>query len=150
MIQLPAIDPGFKSDGLTLFTTALPAARSPQPADVVGAYDRLTERLRAVPGVVSVARVSGLPLGNSENVQVFTRPDQAPPPPGTAPITLYRVVDPAYFATMGIPIVGGRPFAPTDVASEPPWSSSAARSRTGSGLAKTRLDSACSWARSDR
>ena len=67
-----------------------------------------------MPGVTSVARISGLPLGPSENVLSFTRPDQPPPPPGQAPNALYRVVDPEYFATMKIPVLSGRAFLPSD------------------------------------
>ena len=63
---------------------------------------------------MNVARISGLPLGPSENVLSFTRPDQPPPPPGQAPNALYRVVDPEYFATMKIPLLAGRVFLPPD------------------------------------
>jgi putative ABC transport system permease protein len=67
-----------------------------------------------------VARISGLPLGPSENVFNFTRPDRLAPPPGQAPTALYRVVDAEYFATMKIAVVAGRAFLPTDRAGAPP------------------------------
>ena len=72
------------------------------------------------PASPSVARISGLPLGPSENVASFTRPDQPPPPPGQGPGALYRIVDPEYFETMRIPVLAGRVFLPTDRASAPP------------------------------
>lgn len=53
-------------------------------------------------------------LGVSENVLNFTRPDQPPPAPGQAPVALYRVVDPEYFATLKVPVRGGRVFQPSD------------------------------------
>jgi putative ABC transport system permease protein len=114
LVRLQAIEPGFDPDGLTIFTVALLPAGYPQPADVVRGFDRITDRLRATPGVQSVAAVNGLPLGPSENVFNFARTDRPAPEPGTAPIALYRVVDPPYFATMGIPIVAGRAFTAAD------------------------------------
>ena len=73
-----------------------------------------------MPGVTAVARISGLPLGPSENVASFTRPDQPPPPPGQGPSALYRVVDAEYFDTMQIPVLAGRAFLPTDRAGAQP------------------------------
>jgi len=118
MMQLRAIDPGFEPRGLTIFTLSLPSARYPQPSDVVRAYDTLAERFAAAPGVDSVARINGLPLGPSENVFNIARPDQPPAAPGAAPIALYRVVDNAYFRTMRIQVVG-RAFEPTDRSDTP-------------------------------
>lgn len=104
---------GFDPAGLTQFTISLPPARYPA-GEVAAAHERLDEQLRALPGVTQVARISGLPLGPSENVLAFTRRDRPAPPPGQSPIALFRVVDPDYFQTMKIALVDGRMFAPTD------------------------------------
>jgi putative ABC transport system permease protein len=114
MVRLQRIDLGFRPDGLTIFTIALPTARYPQSADVVRGFDQLSERLAAQPGIQSVARISGLPLGTSENVLNFSRVDRPAPAPGTAPTALYRAVDAPYFQTMGIPIASGRAFTADD------------------------------------
>ncbi len=119
MVQLRAIDPGFQTNDLTIFTLALPSARYPQPSDVVRAYDTLEDDVRQAPGVESVARISGLPLGPSENVFNIARPDQPPAAPGAAQIALYRVVDGPYFQTMRIPLLSGRAFDATDRADTP-------------------------------
>jgi putative ABC transport system permease protein len=104
---------GFDPDGVTVFTVALPAARYPAP-QVVASHEHVDEQLRALPGVTHVARISGLPLGPSENVQSVVRADRPAPPPGQSPVALFRVVDPEYFETMKIPLAGGRFFQPTD------------------------------------
>lgn len=112
------IDPGWRSDGITTFLVSLPAAR--YPADrVVDTFDRLDAELAGVPGVESVGRISGLPLGTSENVLDFTRTDRPIPEPGQVPSALYRVVDPDYFRLLGIAIQAGRAFEPGDRASGP-------------------------------
>jgi putative ABC transport system permease protein len=110
---------GFDPGNVTVFMVSLPPARYPAP-QVLATHERLDEQLRALPGVTHVARISGLPLGVSENVFNFTRPDQPPPPPGQAPVALYRVVDPEYFETMRIPLVAGRTFTPADRAGAQP------------------------------
>ncbi len=112
------IDPGFRSDGLTTFLVALPAARYPEDR-VVATFDRLDDTLAAMPGVERVARISGLPLGPSENVQNFTRVDRPAPAPGLVPGALYRVVDPDYFETLAIRVTRGRAFRPTDTSRAP-------------------------------
>jgi putative ABC transport system permease protein len=81
---------------------------------VVPTHDQLDEQLAAMPGVTRVARISGLPLGPSENVLTFTRPDQPPPLTGRGPVALIRAVDADYFATMSVPILAGRAFTPAD------------------------------------
>ena len=104
---------GFDPDNVTVFTLSLPAARYPAP-QVVATHDRFDEQFGLLPGVSAVARISGLPLGPSENVLNFTRPDQPPPAPGRGPVALYRVVDSEYFQTLRIPLLAGRVFEPAD------------------------------------
>ncbi len=104
---------GFDPENVTVFLLSLPPARYPA-AQVVATHDQIDEQLRALPGVSAVARISGLPLGPSENVLSFTRPDQPPPPPGRGPVALYRVVDAEYFQTLRIPLLAGRVFEPAD------------------------------------
>jgi putative ABC transport system permease protein len=113
LTALQRTDLGFDPSGLTVFMVSLPAARYPGE-QVIATHERLDEQFGALPGVSGVARISGLPLGVSENVLSFTRPDQPPPPPGQGPIALYRVVDPEYFSTMNISVLAGRIFEPSD------------------------------------
>ncbi|MGH9176254.1 MAG: ABC transporter permease, partial [Vicinamibacterales bacterium] len=110
---LQQTDMGFDAGGSTVFLISLPPARYPAP-QVISTHERLDEQLAALPGVSHVARISGLPLGPSENVLSFTRPDQPPPAPGQVPNALYRVVDPEYFRTLKIPVLAGRVFEPSD------------------------------------
>ena len=119
LTALERTEMGFNAAGLTRFNVSLPPARYPA-AEMIATHDRLDSELAALPGVTRVARISGLPLGPSETVFNFTRPDRPAPPPGQAPIALYRVVDAEYFATMKIAVLAGRPFLPSDRAGAPP------------------------------
>lgn len=113
LARLQSVDPGFRPEGITTFMIALPAARYADDR-VVAAHDEIDARLAALPGVESVGRISGLPLGTSENVLSWTRPDRPAPLPGQGPVSLYRVVDPDYFRTMSISILAGRAFDAND------------------------------------
>jgi putative ABC transport system permease protein len=106
-------DLGLDPQGVTVFMISLPESRYPGP-QVIPTHELLHERLAALPGVLQVARISGLPLGVSEIVLSFSRPDQPPPPPGRGPVALYRVADAQYFDTLRIPVLAGRAFRPED------------------------------------
>lgn len=73
----------------------------------------LTENLSSVPGVESVALAnSGLFTGD-ENTATMTAPGEEPPQGRLRNVALNRV-SPAYFRTVGIPILVGRPFSDFD------------------------------------
>jgi predicted permease len=120
MVRLQAIDPGWRSEGVTIFTIGLPAARYPDPSEVVRAFEQIDERLGALPGIAGVARINGLPLGPSENVFSFRRTDRPAPAPGQEPTALFRIVDPEYLPAAGIPFLAGRNFDIRDRQGAPP------------------------------
>jgi predicted permease len=120
LTALQMVNPGFSADNLTIVNLAMPTQRYPGNADVLRAANQLDERFEAIAGVERVARISGLPLGPSEDVQTFSRTDQPPPPPGQGPSALYRVIDSDYFRTLGIPLKAGRDFEPADSNEAPP------------------------------
>jgi putative ABC transport system permease protein len=120
MVRLQAIHPGWTSDGMTVFTVALPAIRYPQPADVVRTFEQLDERFSAIPGVESVARINGLPLGTNVTVLSFARVDRPAPLPGQEPSALFRTIDTEYLRTAGIALLAGRDFDARDRQGAPP------------------------------
>ncbi len=86
--------------------------------DVSRFYTTALERLRALPGVVSVASTSNLPPrgGNFLPFDIAGRPAAAG---GQRPGAAYHEVSPEYFETLRIPIVRGRAFTDLDGASAP-------------------------------
>jgi len=108
-----AVDPGWTADRVSTFTVYFPPARYSTDA-ALRAHDALSARLAAMPGTASVGRISGLPLGRSEDVMSVYRTDRPAPPQGQTPAELYRVVDPGYFGTMGISVLRGRNFTDAD------------------------------------
>jgi predicted permease len=111
-VQLQAFDPGFRVNGALITTVLLPPAHYPSAQAPVGVADALTARLAALPGVESVAVGTNLPFAGPA-----TRTLEVPGrtwPNGQAPVANNQLVSPAYFHTMGIPFVQGRPFHAQD------------------------------------
>ncbi|MDX2150854.1 MAG: ABC transporter permease [Bryobacteraceae bacterium] len=117
---LVATNPGFRTDRMLTAYLQLPRPRYPAAANVLAFFDQLKDRVRALPGVESVALVGSLPLsggGSNLTFAVIGRPD---PPPGMVPAADVNTVSPEYFATMGIPVLRGRGFSGTDQANTTP------------------------------
>jgi len=77
-------------------------------------YKELEDRVRALPGVQSASLAYSVPMGNyswSDPIKVENRPLA---PGEQPPIVTDNFVDPAYFATMRIPLLRGRPFTDSD------------------------------------
>ena len=66
-----------------------------------------------------MAAVSGLPLSGTNAGNIFFVEGQPTPPPGQAPVGVYRVVTPGYFDAMEIPLLKGRDFTDADNAKSP-------------------------------
>jgi putative ABC transport system permease protein len=106
--NLRGIDPGLQVDRLAVIDATLPARlRSAERRQTILG---VLPALQAVPGVRSVAAAQKLPLrgsGDNWNIGIVGRP-----PVNTS--TAFRMVTPAYFVTLGVPIKRGRDFLPTD------------------------------------
>src|SRR4029077_8049533 len=94
---------------------SLPGTRYANADATRAAADRLLERLRAVPGVTAAEAIDQVALTGSGSTADFTVAGRAPS--GEAPATaLIRSATPGYFGAMGIPVIEGRPFEPSDTA----------------------------------
>jgi predicted permease len=87
------------------------------PAQRLTFYDRLTERLRSLPGVQGVVISNSQPpvwqFNSSDGLIIDGQPR---PAPGHYPEAFFEQIGPDYFKTLGIRMIEGRDFAPTDVA----------------------------------
>ena len=82
-------------------------------------FERVVERLRALPGVTAVGALGHLPMtGYSWKVRVW-RVDSPVAPGVTSPSVGWRFVGWDYFRAMGIPLRYGRVFAASDGAHAP-------------------------------
>ena len=82
-------------------------------------YDELVRRAAALPGVQSVGLSNGLPLTPVQRGTGFWDADAPEPAPGTAPVADIRTGDPGLISTLGMRLLRGRGFEPSDRASAP-------------------------------
>jgi predicted permease len=116
--NLTSVDAGFDRSRLVTFSMALPVADYPQAAARAQLYQRLLEKLRTIAGVQGATAMSGLPPNrplnaNDTDIDNYTAPPEGP----FENVDFYQNVMTDYFETMGIPIVQGRAFQPSDAAS---------------------------------
>ncbi|MFP2932730.1 FtsX-like permease family protein, partial [Pyxidicoccus sp. 3LG] len=115
-LHLQRADLGFQPEGVLTVKLDLPPLHyrfgSPAPAAF---YDRLLERLRALPGVESAGLVSGLPM-DGVKWTIPMRDPRRPVPQGTEPWkTRVRVLTPGALETLRGKVVRGRDITSTDV-----------------------------------
>src|SRR6266513_4590193 len=120
LLELLAIDPGFRPDHVVAVSMGRPANSAfLQGHGRSGFYDVLLERLGALPGVGSVALAAGLPLGgfvSSGTVRV----DDAPLTTDGSSDAGLGVVSADYFKTIGARVIAGRDFTAADRLDAPP------------------------------
>lgn len=125
LLQVQAIDPGFKSSDVLTLKTMLPQPKYARSAARQQFYDQVLTETRALPGVISAAYVSFTPFtmrGGMWEV-LTTTPDPtnaggfaAPPDVRRASL---RMVTPDYFKTLGIPVLHGRDINANDTLETP-------------------------------
>jgi predicted permease len=119
-IDLMRADPGFQSSHLMTMEVTLPAAKYSDAPAIASIYQRILERLPAVPGIESAAVVKPLPLGGTQEETVFVINNRPPVRPEDTPIASYTIVSPDFFKTANVPLLRGRAFTDADDATAPP------------------------------
>jgi putative ABC transport system permease protein len=118
--NLSIVDAGFDRSRLVTFQMSIAFTDYPQPGPRAQMYQRLLEKLRGVAGIQGASAMSGLPPNRPLNANDTDIGDYTAPPEGPFEnVDYYQSVMTGYFETMGIPIVKGRSFLPSDVASGP-------------------------------
>jgi putative ABC transport system permease protein len=118
--RLSSEQPGFDSSNVLTVRLSLPQTYTDRAA-IVQFYEKLQQRLAALPGIQNAGLVSILPLApKSVSYVPFVRPDRPPAKLGDRPNTNYRMTTPDYFRAMGIPLLTGRYFTEEDNGDRPP------------------------------
>jgi predicted permease len=109
---LHAIDTGLEADHVTVVELSLPDTKFATGERVAALYERLLPRIRALPGVTSVATVNVVPFTGA--TAGWDGPFVAEGQSSPAPVFNFAVVGAEYFETMGIRLRGGRAFDKND------------------------------------
>jgi len=110
--RLQHVHTGFRAENILTFRFAVPAGKftSEQKGEL---YERISERLAALPGVESVGATNDLPFAGSRSGSSFDIEGRAPDPRLLLHAD-YRTVSPGYFFTMRVRLLQGREFSPHD------------------------------------
>jgi putative ABC transport system permease protein len=112
--RLQNVNPGFKTDHLLTLRVTLWGSKYRQGAQAVSFYERLQERLAALPGVVSASATSDIMLRKLATSGSFTIENRPRDPSELALELPIDRAQPNYFQTMGIPLLQGRAFTAQD------------------------------------
>jgi len=111
--KIRTTSPGFTTTGVLETGVSVVAAGYDVPRAKIF-QDELIERVRSLPGVESAAYARLAPLGYGSYSSTPIAVDGYEPPPNEQPTAEYNQVSPAYFATLGIPLISGREFTRAD------------------------------------
>ncbi len=110
---LQRVQLGFDPSQVLTMRLSLPQASYQTPEQVVDFYNRLVDRVRAIPGVRMAGAVRALPLGSTIGdfglrVEGFT------PTPGTGAKGDWQIATPGYLEAMGERVIRGRGITADD------------------------------------
>ena len=102
------VDPGFALDNATTMSFDL-RAEGYTGARAIAFHRQLDGWLRTTPGVIAASQATTAPLGGRHYISTFSAQGSQ----GRQQLEFNRVT-PGFFSSVGIPIVRGRDFAPTE------------------------------------
>ena len=116
--RLTSVDPGFKSDGV--LTMMLPVSNTKYTSNgkALGFYRKLLEEVRALPSVKAAAVTAHIPMGGTGAFDGFVVEGKEPNE-NESPQAEITVVSPGYFQSLGMPLLQGRDFSPSDTDGSP-------------------------------
>jgi predicted permease len=117
--SLRAVDPGFNPRNVLTAVLFVPTARYPTPADWTRFFDRVRERVRALPGVEAVGAIDSLPLTGGSTQPVAIEGEAARLMAHQSEVAVRRMT-PGYLQTAGTRLIAGRDFAEADTADRAP------------------------------
>jgi putative ABC transport system permease protein len=112
-VELLGVDGGFETRRILAVDIELPRHRYADDSQRIAYIRTMLERVSGLPGVASAGVVNQLPLGG-EGGNNLVAPEGFAGQVSDRPIADIRQVNPAYFKTMGIPLVSGRVFDEAD------------------------------------
>jgi putative ABC transport system permease protein len=115
-LTLRSVDPGFAAGRVLSLAVELPRRAYKSPAQQLGYYKAVAQRLAALPGVESAAFCDAIPLeGPTMMMRGLSVEGREPLPPEKSPEVWVIGASPGYFGTMGIPILRGRAFTGAEI-----------------------------------
>jgi predicted permease len=102
------VNPGFQPENVLAFVVRIPDATYPKPEQKTAYYDRLLERLQALPGVKATGATSSPPLGGQWGGVFEAEGGRTYNPNGDNPSVAQIAVTPGYLRAIGMSLLEGR------------------------------------------
>ena len=119
--RIHKVDPGFNPEGVITFNISLPETQYAIKEQKAAFFQELINRIRSIPGTLSVGAINFLPLGKANTMRVlYTIEGQVPSSGFENRFAAYFVVTPDYLKTMGIPLIQGQYIAEQDTRDSQP------------------------------
>ena len=112
-VRLIHVDAGFQARGVLTMQVAVSGDAYRKPGAVSNYFQEAVARVQHLPGVTAAGAISWLPLGGLGSATGFTLDDRPAPRPGEEPVADVRTITPDYFRAMGIALLRGRTFDPS-------------------------------------
>ena len=118
--RLRSVQLGFEASNLVAFRVALDASATDTTTPMPIVFDRLAERLRALPEVDAVGLTSVRPFRNGGAATTIGPLGSSESERATLPVADVRVVDRGYFAALRMTATSGRLFSGSEVRGNAP------------------------------
>jgi putative ABC transport system permease protein len=118
-IRMEAADPGFRPENLLIAHIALPVTLYQQPGQRIAFERSLLDRMRALPGVLSVGAAEFMPFAGGPGMAPFQIVGHPRDRSAPSPIVVQSRTSAGYLQTMGIPLLRGRGITSKDEGSVP-------------------------------
>jgi predicted permease len=114
LLRITSVDPGFRADRVMTFRTPTGPGGTPLPGTPDPGWEAALEEIRNFPGVRSVATATSAPLGGVSPTVIGVRIDGEADISDRSHLSASNSVSSGYFETLGIPLLAGRTFDPSD------------------------------------
>jgi putative ABC transport system permease protein len=118
-VRLQRTDPGFRAENVLTAQILLPQTDYREPAKKIEFARAARERVQSLPGVRSAGVADFVQFIGSARSSI-TILGHHPDPNAPTQVVMQSRVTPGYFRAMGIPILRGRDFTPSDEQGSPP------------------------------
>jgi putative ABC transport system permease protein len=120
LIRLQNVKLGFNPDKVLTLQVSLLGSKYKDAQQIASFYQQAVARIETVPGVQSATVISSPPLIRWANLWTTFEIEGQPVEPSRAPMVYYRLISPAFFRTLEVPLVRGRAFTDSDTIDSTP------------------------------
>jgi predicted permease len=117
---LREVNPGFESRGVLIQTVAVSRAKFSNIQQEAAFFDRVLEKVRSLPGVMSAGIIDDIPLGMGGSHQPIAVEGYPTLPMSEQPEVDVRAISAGYVDSLRIPVLSGRDLNNSDIAGRPP------------------------------